>query len=394
MSWNERREDPVGRMLTSLVRAGETLRFGQSKDEDVASLITRKQYARAIEVIKEQLQGQRHDPRARMQLADVLTLAGRPREATAILRPLADEFARDGFAGKAVAVLKKIQKIDPAQGEVVERLAALIEQRQRQAVALPVVPPRAREIGMEAIDEAPADGPELEIGFGGASFPAAPPAAARPPDPAPVEDHDLILEEGIPVEAEPLVEVPASEIALEVEPVPDDPRADADFAQELMAVIEEALAPELGRNAVPSAMAEPAPAAGSRIVVSPLFKDFSVDEMVAVIQGLRLLTFERGNVILREGERGESLYMLASGRVKAFVRGADGRQNAVGELQEGAFFGEIAVVTGKPRSATVVATGHCELLELDRATLDAIIRTHPRVWDVLREFATVRARRA
>lgn len=392
-------------MLTSPV----TLRFGQPKDEDVASLIARKQYTRAIEIIKEQLQGQRHDPRARLQLADVLALAGRPREATAILRPLADEFARDGFAGKAVAVLKKIQKIDPTQGEVVERLAALIEQRQRQAVTLPVVPPRPREIGMEAIDEAPADGAELEIGFEGASIstpatvapPPAPlaPAAARPL-PAPVEDHDLIVEEASAVDEPPLVfddagavEVSVSEIALEAEPAPDDPRADADFARELMAVIEYAFPPDLGGASEPAAVADPEPA-GSRIVVSPLFKDFSVDEMVAVIQGLRLLTFERGQVILREGERGDSLYMLASGRVKAFVKGSDGRQNAIGELNEGAFFGEISVVTGRPRSATVVATGHCELLELDRPTLDQITLAHPHVWDVLREFAAARARRA
>jgi cyclic nucleotide-binding protein/tetratricopeptide repeat protein len=401
-------------MLTS--PSGEEsapLIFGQSKDEDVATLITRKQYARAIELIKAQLQNQRDDPRARMQLADVLVLAGRPREATAILRPLADEYARDGFAGKAVAVLKKIQKIDPAQGEVVERLAALIEQRQRQAVALPVVPPRAPEIGMEAIDETPADGPELEIGFGApistpapAASPVEPaplPAAARS-QPAPVEDHDLILEEGGAVDDEPplvlddaepalAIDLSDSEIALEAEPVPEDPRADADFAQELMAVIEEAFPPDLGGPGAPAAAPEPSPA-GSRIVVSPLFKDFSVAEVVAVIQGLRLLTFERGNVILREGDRGESLYMLASGRVKAFVRGADGRQNAIGELREGAFFGEISVLTGKPRTATVVATGHCELLELDRATLDQITQSHPHVWDVLREFADRRARRA
>ena len=115
--------------------------------------------------------------------------------------------------------------------------------------------------------------------------------------------------------------------------------------------------------------------------------------MVAVIQGLKLLAFEAGDVILSQGERGESLYMLTAGRVKAFVRGGDGRQSAVGELSEGAFFGEMSILTGQPRSATIVAASRCELLELDRATLDAITRDHPRVWDVLREFAARRARR-
>jgi CRP-like cAMP-binding protein len=56
-------------------------------------------------------------------------------------------------------------------------------------------------------------------------------------------------------------------------------------------------------------------------------------------------------------------------------------------MSEGAFFGEISVLTGKPRSATVVAATACELLELDRPTLDGITTTHPHVWDVLREYA-------
>ena len=132
-----------------------------------------------------------------------------------------------------------------------------------------------------------------------------------------------------------------------------------------------------------------APSGGAQIVVSPLFKDFSVEELVAVIAGLKLLTFERGKVILREGEPGNSLYMLTSGKVKAFVK-RDGKQVPIAELEEGAFFGEMSILTGKPRTATIVATESSELLELDRPTLDSITQTHPHVWDVLQEFANQR----
>jgi cAMP-dependent protein kinase regulator len=129
--------------------------------------------------------------------------------------------------------------------------------------------------------------------------------------------------------------------------------------------------------------------------VSPLFRDFSVDEMVAVIQGLRLMAFERGNVILREGSPGGSLYTLTSGRVRAFKKDpATGKQNQLGDLSEGAFFGEMSILTGQPRMASIVALTRCELLELDRPTLDEITKTHPHVWDVLREFAEKRAAQA
>jgi cAMP-dependent protein kinase regulator len=113
---------------------------------------------------------------------------------------------------------------------------------------------------------------------------------------------------------------------------------------------------------------------------------------VVVIEGLKLLAFERGAVILREGTPGSSLYMLTSGAARAFRKDpATGRQLPLGDIKEGAFFGEMSILTGHPRAASVVALARCELLELDRATLDEITKTHPHVWDVLREFAEKRA---
>ena len=54
------------------------LKFGQARGEDVADLIARKQYPKAIEIIKAQLSAQKDDARIRLQLADVLVQAGAP----------------------------------------------------------------------------------------------------------------------------------------------------------------------------------------------------------------------------------------------------------------------------------------------------------------------------
>src|SRR5882672_380284 len=97
-------------------------RASGAKSDDVMALIARKSYAKAIEQLRAQIEANRHDPRLRMQLADVLVLAGKGREAVGILAPLADEYARDGFAAKAIAVFKKIQKIDPGRRDVDSRL--------------------------------------------------------------------------------------------------------------------------------------------------------------------------------------------------------------------------------------------------------------------------------
>jgi hypothetical protein len=439
--------------------------------EDVAGLIARRQYAKAIDILRAQLKTSGADPRLLLQLADALEMAAKPREAVVVLTQAADEYAREGFAAKAISVLKRIQKIEPYRRDIEGRLAELIETKQRQAtVSMPSASPGGFEIGIEELGfEPPPDGPlavpasepprgpelGMEIGFappssgpiavpvrepeppptrpsapktvsvpptpvsldlglpeapdalrfdsapldfGFADVPAQPPSAppprpsAPPPPPvmpSPVEDRDLFTEADLePIAAEPPADLDLptleAEPLVEAEPVSDNP--DGAFADELMSIFDEIFP---GAEGAPAA-APTASSSGTQIVVSPLFADFAVDEMVAVIQGLRLLTLDRGKVILREGDRGDSLYMLTSGSVRAFVR-KDGRQAPLADIDEGAFFGEMSILTGKPRTATIVALERCELLELDRATLNEITKAHPHVWDVLKEFAARRA---
>ena len=130
--------------------------FGKPKEEDVVSLIAARNYARAIEILKQQLRKRGANPSLRMQLADVLILADKRSEAVSLLLPLADEFATEGFAAKAVSVLKKIQRIDPRRRDVDARLARLIQEKQREAV----LPSSYGATGASLEDD-----PGLEIGF-------------------------------------------------------------------------------------------------------------------------------------------------------------------------------------------------------------------------------------
>jgi outer membrane PBP1 activator LpoA protein len=415
------------------------LSFGKSKEEDVVALIAAKKYGRAIEILKARLNKRGASHTLRKQLADVLVMAGKTSEAVALLLPLADEFARDGFAAKAVSILKKVQKLDPSRRDVEPRLARLIEEKQREAV-LPFSRPGALG-GRTDSGEQPAEAglpasPSLEIGFEMApiSAPAPPPVTSPPsvvpPPPAasppPVEKPKAPLPALVDHAALPAVSAPsgqpasrspgatpaddaaASEEEIEdydllyaaeddeeefevpLEPAADEAMSDGQFADELMSLVDSVFQEFPGEKTAEKAPAPqaPAPQAGSQIVVSPLFRDFSVDEMVAVIQGLKLLSFERGQVIIREGQPGTSLYTLTSGRVRAFRKDpATGKQSPLADLKEGAFFGEISILTGQPRNASIVALSRCELLELDRPALDQITKTHPHVWDVLRDFA-------
>src|SRR5436309_10601956 len=179
------------------------LGFG-SKAEDVMALISRKNYSRAIEVLRAQTEANSRDPRLRMQLADVLILAGKGREAVGILTPLADEFAQEGFAAKAIAVLKKIQKVDPGHRGVDARLAALIQEKQRVATVA-VAATSLPEIGMEEIG--------FEFPTGGSI--AVPAERPREPEPLPEPAAPELALEPLPSEPD------APELALE--PLPVEP---------------------------------------------------------------------------------------------------------------------------------------------------------------------------
>jgi hypothetical protein len=295
--------------------------------ETVEGLLARKSYARALELIQAQLERRPRDDRLRLQQADVLIAAGREKEAAAQLMALADEQAADGFAAKAIAILKRIEKIAPGRRDVEDRLAHLIQEKVRHALGRPAAPGGAPEFGLEEFD------PSAEL-----------PAAADPSPPAP----------STPLQME------------------------ADDLEGLDYI----------------AAAEPGPAAPEErkaFVSTPLFEGFSQEELVAVIHGLKLLSFAPGDIIVAEGGPGDSLFILASGSVKAFVRNPKGHYVKVNELGEGAFFGEIAALTGRPRTATITAAAPCELLELDRAALDAITASHPRVREILKQFHEQRA---
>ena len=128
-----------------------------------------------------------------------------------------------------------------------------------------------------------------------------------------------------------------------------------------------------------------------RLLATSLFGDLSEEELLAVVRGLRLHLHGAGDIMVTEGERGQSIFVLVAGSAKVFVRSPSGRNFPVAELREGEFFGEISSLSGRPRSATVTASARCELLELDRPTMDEIARTHPRVADVLEEYYIRRA---
>lgn len=93
---------------------------------------------------------------------------------------------------------------------------------------------------------------------------------------------------------------------------------------------------------------------------------------------LKLKTFPKGSIVYEEGSVGDSLYILRSGRIKILTRDASGEMRPVSFLSRpGDFFGEMALLTGEPRSATVVAESYVEVLVLYKEAFDRLLQENP-----------------
>ena len=103
----------------------------------------------------------------------------------------------------------------------------------------------------------------------------------------------------------------------------------------------------------------------------------------------RFVEYGPGQAIVRQGEQGDTLYLVARGEVLVRVR-IDAGEREVARLGRGALFGEMSVLTGEPRTATVVALGDAALLAVDRDAFERILSREP---DLAERLAEVIARR-
>ena len=90
----------------------------------------------------------------------------------------------------------------------------------------------------------------------------------------------------------------------------------------------------------------------------------------------RQVTFRRGEVLMRQGEPGASMFTIVSGNVVVSVQERDGDHN-VAELGPDDYVGEMSLLTGEPRTATVTAKGRVVALETPKAALQPILAKAP-----------------
>ena len=129
-----------------------------------------------------------------------------------------------------------------------------------------------------------------------------------------------------------------------------------------------------------------------KVPKSPFFEVLGDEERQALVAEMELEQHDEGHVIISEGQPGTSMYVIASGEVKVFTTGKDNKPVYLAKLGEGDFFGEVSVLTGKPRTATITASQPTSLLRLDKDKLDNALSKYPGIRKVLDEFYRKRAK--
>mmetsp|Transcript_22709 Transcript_22709/g.75325 ORF Transcript_22709/g.75325 Transcript_22709/m.75325 type:complete len:149 (+) Transcript_22709:973-1419(+) len=115
-----------------------------------------------------------------------------------------------------------------------------------------------------------------------------------------------------------------------------------------------------------------------------ILKQLKEYELFTMADAMQEMLYEEGDVICRQGDAGSNFYIIKQGSVVCTQADAQGKQQEVAHLTVGDYFGEIALLTSKPRQATVVAGedhGTLKLLSLDRSTFNRILGS---IEDILR----------
>ncbi|MFL0800184.1 MAG: cyclic nucleotide-binding domain-containing protein [Agarilytica sp.] len=90
-----------------------------------------------------------------------------------------------------------------------------------------------------------------------------------------------------------------------------------------------------------------------------------------------LRRYPKNTILFIEGDESTHLYVIKEGKVSVSVAGEDGREVVLNHMSEGEYFGELALLDGKPRSATVRTITQCEVIAVSRNSFQDLLRTNP-----------------
>jgi CRP-like cAMP-binding protein len=347
----------------------------QRKLRDQLVLLEEKErHAKAIEVAAELARLEPENPRWPQKQGDLRRKLGEPALAIAAFCAAARLYLAGGFLVKALALCKQSLALNPKDAVAQQLFTELCAQqhprrghrRPAPVAASPVAP---------ASPAGPSAGPAARL-------PAEKPPRAAAADAVPLKRRTI----------PPGASLDAVELKALLPEARRQQRPEAE-GEVFEIPLEEAIEAAFGgvfEEAAPAAA--PASSAIDLPRSTPLFSALDENALRALVEKVALRRFAAGEKIIREGEDGDSLFVIVEGEVLVYQSPrsdpASGSPHRVvlTRLFEGEFFGEIALLTHRPRSATVEAQDEVTALELSRQVMGDLIEDHPEVLKVLLRF--------
>ena len=397
--------------------------------DKAAELASKGKVERAAELFREILRADPRDVASCQKLADVLRRGGEIAGAVERYAEVAERYARDGLLIKAMAICKTILELDPEHVTTQRQLADLYAKRSiADAGRPPARTMMAMPVPMAPLPPAPAQGDAIELPAGPETDPeierGVTLALPSPPEQAPEE----VADQGSGTEPSDLFDSfelpPGDEAANWLEATGAAPAPPAELEVEVVA--DPLAAPEPAVAALPAphrsgfnlivAAAEEAVQAGveddfavdvdlvdvealellevelqpvptdERLPRVPIFSDLGPEAFVALTEALQVTRLATGETVISEGDTGTAFFVVASGRLVVKRRDEKGDQVVLAHLGEGEFFGEMALLSGAPRNASVVAEEPSELLVLRAEVLRDLASRYPHLAGSLRRF--------
>lgn len=345
--------------------------------DKVAKYLARQDYDAAHAACLELTKLEPRDDHALLKLGEIEERLGETDDAVGRYRRLVARYADDGRLVRAIAVARRILDLVPGDAGTQRKLALLYAARGLPPAAASGA---AAEEARHAADHAPA--------------PAATPAPEEAPEPAPPPEPPATVDGPAWNEAAPSYRPPSAasgQRILDTLASEEDPfRAPADEAARRQ--IAAADLESLDLSDLDLAFVELADDAAPKAPDTPLFSDLAPEELEAVLARVAVRRPAPGEAVVRQGEAGDSVFVVASGKVAVRVHRQDGTDGEVATLGEGDFFGEFGLFLGGRRQATVVAVDEgTELLEIRHPDLMDVAGRHPRIREVLEDFYKRRA---
>ncbi|MGO9602045.1 MAG: patatin-like phospholipase family protein [Candidatus Binataceae bacterium] len=115
-----------------------------------------------------------------------------------------------------------------------------------------------------------------------------------------------------------------------------------------------------------------------KLAALPLLHGIERQLLEAIAAQCDWFSLPGGQLLFRQGDKDDSLYVVLSGRLGAFLRNDEGKEVLIRQMPAGETVGEMAVLSGDPRSATVLALRDTELVRLSKPAFDRLIDDHPK----------------